>query len=222
MNAALFHKLMAIREKRIMPTAGLVFYMPMKDTITKAIVNGAEVDSGTYASDSPDTPVTFTTFKGVPCSLWAKGQLKLTSLPKIPPPYLISFWVAAPSEYIFLNSYTPYARFESSKIKTSLKKAGSGLASYITSDTLASNQWCFVAIGAHENDAYEYARFNDEIYAGKDGWSEATPLNNSLMYIGGDTTYYSYTGYMAGLRIFNRALSDAEIERLRHEFTPTE
>ena len=56
-------------------------------------------------------------------------------------------------------------------------------------------------------------------------------MNNNLSIAGGGSATINYglqpngnefKGYMAALRIFNRALSDAEIERLRHEFTPTE
>ena len=89
MNAALFNKLMAIREKRILPTDGLVFYMPMKDTITKAIVNGAEVKSAAYFAGASD--VSYTIDNTIPCTCF-NGNTWLYHLPVTATEYTMTLW----------------------------------------------------------------------------------------------------------------------------------
>lgn len=227
MNAALFHKLMAIREKRIIPTDGLVFYMPMKDTITKAIVNGAEVKSAEYFANASD--VSFTTDSNIPCTCF-NGNTWLYHLPVTATEYTMTLWFkpqvktltdgTTKSHYAVYTSGVDYAIVNTTGSTTIRWGGSTGFAS-------TDIKWHFLAF-KYSSQA-SYVRVDD--VTGSKGSSQA-PLNNNLSIAGGgdvnimygqlQTNGNEFKGYMAGLRIFNRVLSDEEIEALRHEFTPTE
>ena len=227
MNAALFYKLMAIREKRIIPTDGLVFYMPMKDTIKKAIVNGAEVKSAEYFTNAND--VSFTTDSTIPCTYF-NGNTWLYNLPVVASEYTMTLWFKPQVKTLTDGTTTShYAVYYNVASYAMVNTTGSTTIRWASSPGSASaDTWHFLACKYSPKDG-GYARVDD--VTGSKGGSQA-PLNNDLSIAGGgdvnimygqlQTNGNEYKGYMAGLRIFNRVLSDDEIEALRHEFTPVE
>ena len=226
MNAALFHKLMAIREKRIIPTDGLVFYMPMKDTIKKAIVNGAEVKSAEYFTNAND--VSFTTDSNIPCTCF-NGNTWLYHLPVVASEYTMTLWFKPQVKTLTDGTTTShYAVYYPTTGTVAVTSTGSTTIHWGgSSRTASADTWHFLACKYSLEGSY--VRVDD--VTGSKGSSQA-PLNNDLNIAGGgyvnimygqlQTNGNEFKGYMAGLRIFNRVLSDEEIEALRHEFTPTE
>ena len=226
MNAALFHKLMAIREKRIIPTDGLVFYMPMKDTIKKAIVNGAEVKSAEYFTNAND--VSFTTDSNIPCTCF-NGNTWLYHLPVVASEYTMTLWFKPQVKTLINGNETShYAVYLNGEDYAMVKTTGSTTIHWGGSTGSASaDTWHFLAFKCSSEG--KYVRLDDVI--GQKG-TKSVALNNNLSIAGGgyvnihygelQTNGNEFKGYMAGLRIFNRVLSDEEIEALRHEFTPTE
>ena len=224
MNAALFHKLMAIREKRIIPTDGMVFYMPMKDTIKKAIVNGAEVKSAEYFTNAND--VSFTTDSNIPCTYF-NGNTWLCHLPVVASEYTMTLWFKPQVKTLTDGTTTShYAVYTSGVDYAIVNTTGSiNIRWGGSSRTASADTWHFLACKYSSEGSY--VRVDDA--TGSKGSSQA-PLNNDLSIAGGgyvnimygqlQTNGNEYKGYMAGLRIFNRVLSDEEIEALRHEFIP--
>ena len=213
--------------KSIIPTDGLVFYMPMKDTITKAIVNGAEVKSAEYFANASD--VSFTTDSTIPCTCF-NGNTWLCHLPVTATEYTMTLWFkpqvktltdgTTTSHYAVYTSGWDYAIVNTTG-STTIRWAGS------TGSASTDIKWHFLAF-KYSSQA-SYVRLDD--VTGPKGTGNVT-LNNNLSIAGGgdvnimygqlQTNGNEFKGYMAGLRIFNRLLSDEEIEALRHEFTPTE
>lgn len=211
-----------VRKRHLIPTDGLLLHMPLSETISTAIVNGEEVTSGTLYNSAN---VTFTTFKGVPCSKWTgSSYVTLTSLPVTASPYFVSLWTnvaATTAKYAFRNVSYPFIRHNDN-----------GNGAYIADSTgnwgtFVANQWNFTAVAHDPTSGKYYIRVNDKIKTG--ALETATNLKASAAYLGAyststSVTYggYRFTGYMAGFRIYNRMLEDYEIEALRNEFTPTE
>ena len=212
--------------KSIMPTDGLVFYMPMKDTITKAIVNGAEVKSAEYFTNAND--VSFTTDSNIPCTYF-NGNTWLCNLPVVASEYTMTLWFKPQVKTLTDGTTTShYAVYYPTTGTVAVTSDGSTNISWGgSSRTASADTWHFLACKYSLEGSY--VRVDD--VTGSKGSSQA-PLNNDLSIAGGgyvnimygqlQTNGNEFKGYMAGLRIFNRVLSDAEIEALRHEFTPTE
>lgn len=212
-----------------MPTDGLVFYMPMKDTITKAIVNGAEVKSATYFAGASD--VSYTIDNTIPCTCF-NGNTWLYKLPVTATEYTMTLWFKPMVKTTLPNggdTTTHYVAYLSGRDYAMVNTTGSTTIRWGGSTGSASKdiKWHFLAFKC--SSAGKYVRLDD--VTGSKG-TGSVALNNNLNIAGGGYANITYgelhpngnefKGYMAGLRIFNRALSDAEIERLRHEFTPTE
>ena len=212
--------------KSIMPTDGMVFYMPMKDTITKAIVNGAEVKSAEYFTNAND--VSFTTDSNIPCTYF-NGNTWLCNLPVVASEYTMTLWFKPQVKTLTDGTTTShYAVYYPTTGTVAVTSDGSTNISWGgSSRTASADTWHFLACKYSLEGSY--VRVDD--VTGSKGSSQA-PLNNDLSIAGGgyvnimygqlQTNGNEFKGYMAGLRIFNRVLSDAEIEALRHEFTPTE
>lgn len=213
--------------KSIMPTDGLVFYMPMKDTITKAIVNGAEVKSAEYFANAND--VSFTTDSNIPCTCF-NGNTWLYHLPVTASEYTMTLWFKPQVKTLTDGTTTShYAVYYPTTGTVEVTSTGSTTIRWGGSTGFASTdiKWHFLA--CKYSSEGNYVRVDD--VTGSKG-TGSVALNNNLSIAGGGYAAINYgqlqsngqefKGYMAGLRIFNRALSDAEIERLRHEFTPTE
>lgn len=212
--------------KSILPTDGLVFYMPMKDTITKAIVNGAEVKSAEYFANAND--VSFTTDSTIPCTCF-NGNTWLYNLPVTATEYTMTLWFK-PQVKTLTDGTTRshYAVYYPTTGTVAVTSTGSTNIYWGgSSRTASADTWHFLACKYSSEGSY--VRVDD--VTGSKGSSQA-PLNNDLSIAGGgdvnimygqlQTNGNEFKGYMAGLRIFNRVLSDEEIEALRHEFTPTE
>lgn len=215
--------------KSIMPTDGLAFYMPMKDTITKAIVNGAEVKSAEYFTNAND--VSFTTDSTIPCTYF-NGNTWLYNLPVVASEYTMTLWFKPQVKTLISGDGSKetshYAVYLNGEDYAMVKTTGSTTIHWGGSTGSASTDtWHFLAFKYSSEGSY--VRLDD--VTGSKGSSQAT-LNNNLSIAGGGLANINYgelqlngnefKGYMAGLRIFNRVLSDEEIEALRHEFTPVE
>ena len=210
--------------KSILPTDGLVFYMPMKDTITKAIVNGAEVKSAEYFANANN--VSFTTDSNIPCTYF-NGNTWLYNLPVTATEYTMTLWFKPQVKTLTDGTTTShYAVYYPTTGAVAVTSTGSTNVIWGgSSRTASADTWHFLACKYSSEGSY--VRVDDA--TGSKGSSQA-PLNNDLSIAGGgdvnimygqlQTNGNEYKGYMAGLRIFNRVLSDAEIEALRHEFTP--
>ena len=210
--------------KSIMPTDGLVFYMPMKDTIKKAIVNGAEVKSAEYFTNAND--VSFTTDSNIPCTCF-NGNTWLCNLPVVATEYTMTLWFKPQVKTLISGKETShYAVYLNGEDYAMVKTTGSTTIHWGGSTGSASaDTWHFLAFKCSSEG--KYVRLDDVI--GQKG-TKSVALNNNLSIAGGgyvnihygelQTNGNEFKGYMAGLRIFNRVLSDAEIEALRHEFTP--
>lgn len=236
MNAETFHKLMAIRQRRIIPTDGLVFYMPMDKTITKATVNGVDgVTSYTNAYGLSD--VTFETIQGVPCAtVIGTTRLYNVKIPGCGYQYTLSFW-ARPAEdgggYLYYKTANFSISGGSKKIimhnyRTYTEKDGGSIPNFSVSGLVGKWAFCcvrldkannalFRQIGSHKKYGYQA---EDQVALSTGSLFGASTGVTSLDT--GETVYSYYKGSMAGLRVYNRALADDEITALSREFTPTE
>lgn len=193
MNAALFHKLMAIREKRIIPTDGLELYNPLNTT----------------------------TYQGVPCrNLTSKGSIAIGRNDSL---FTLSFWCNPDSTGRYM-----YALYGGSiNVYTAVTSDG-GMESYNYQPRLrltipdATGHWHFVL---HMHDPVNkrlLLQIDDTIKTvdGDEDFGNSSLSSSSCLSISNEDSFFS--GYLAGLRLYSRALSDNERMALRHEFTPTE
>lgn len=212
-----------------LPEEGLVFYAPFSMEKDTAETGQAIAKSGN---------VTFGQISGVPCAYF-DGEAYLTLIPS-GTEFLFSTqarWTIAFHVYFERGHEAPedldglfcseepnksgalfvyrYVRGGNSGKQDALGVGVNGYNEFTTPEhVLESLSWYFIAI--ERNGSELRLRINDTWYEGGDSSNLA---NASKLYLPGGSP--KLKGGIAGLRIFNRNLSDDEYSKLANEFTPT-
>lgn len=203
MNADTFHKLMAVRQARLIPTDGLVTYLPMN----------------------------VTTYKGVPCrSFTTATSISVNNTGSSILNYTFTFWLCPTTAERHM-----YAFYDGTNKHITVNSGIIQMHSYNpTVDLTATNtldNWNFVAYTSYDTTkgtkTYGTNRMqvNDTVKSDTQDsarligirLSTSATLSTKLSSL----SEYYFEGYMAGFRLYNRALTDDEINALRKEFSPT-
>lgn len=199
----------------IIPSDGLVFYAPLDNSSATAETGQSITEQG----------MQFTTWKGIPCGYFNGGNITFTpnGLPSGDSDRTVSCWA-----YILSQGNRPILVVYGGDGDNSayvmeveggrLSAGGHGGGTNVWGDTsIQREKWLHLAI-VHSN-GYEYF-YVDGIADGTSEMHRDTQLNQASIgaeYASSDRLY----GYMAGVRIYDRALSADEIALLANEFTPT-
>ena len=201
------------------PGENLVFYLPLNKTTIADI--GPELSaSGTIVN---------TTMDSIPCAYF-NGNSRLyassISIPTGASPRALSLWLrykdipgtTASDASVFAGwgTTSSMARFEAYVEAQELYIIYS--SNYLKTDIkIQDANWHHVLL--------QYDGSTSEIYYdGQLAASEAKTLGtrNNYLYVGArENGEYAFDGYLAGIRIYNRAMTGTEIAYLASEFTPT-
>ena len=193
------------------PTDGLVLYVPLSSS-SAAAETGQLLDFG-------GSGFSYSTVNGIPCCNFSGAgyvDVDLGGTDGMPTGNLsISYWVKfTGSEWGIIYTQP-------------------GLNTGVDSTSLSFGNYTAWGVGATTNTAnwhhFAVTRENDTIKVYLDGTlanSDTQSLNVSayLCRLGAHNDYsdaYPFVGYLAGLRVYSRALTAAEITALAGEFTPT-
>ena len=201
------------------PVENLVFYLPLNKTTIADI--GPELSaSGTIVN---------TTMDSIPCAYFNGNSYLYASSVSIPTgasPRALSLWfrykdipgTTASDASVFAGwgTTSSMARFEAYVEAQELYIIYS--SNYLKPDIkIQDTNWHHVLL--------QYDGSTSEIYYdGQLAASEAKTLGtqNNYLYVGArENGEYAFDGYLAGIRIYNRAMTGTEIACLASEFTPT-
>lgn len=201
------------------PSANLVFYLPLSET-TIADVGPELTSSGT---------IVHTVMNGIPCAYFNGNSYLYASSVSMPTgasPRALSLWFrykdipgATSSDAAVFAGWgttTSLGRFDA-YVEAQvfyIIYSGSDLNSGIK---IQDTNWHHILM--------QYDGATSEIYYdGQFVISEAKAINtrNNHLYIGArEDGTYTFDGYLAGIRIYNRAMTSIEIAYLASEFTPS-
>lgn len=201
------------------PSANLVFYLPLSET-TIADVGPELTSSGT---------IVHTVMNGIPCAYFNGNSYLYASSVSMPTgasPRALSLWFrykdipgATSSDAAVFAGWgttTSLGRFDADVEAQVfyIIYSGSDLNSGIK---IQDTNWHHILM--------QYDGATSEIYYdGQFVISEAKAINtrNNHLYIGArEDGTYTFDGYLAGIRIYNRAMTSTEIAYLASEFTPS-
>lgn len=201
------------------PSENLVFYLPLSETTI------ADVGPGLTASGT----IVHTVMNGIQCAYFNGSsylRASAVSMPTGASPRALSLWFkykdipgATSSDAAvfagwgtttslgrfdaYVEAQELYIIYSSGALKTDIK--------------IQDTNWHHVLL--------QYDGSTSEIYYdGQLAASEAKTINtrNNYLYIGArEYGEYAFDGYLAGIRIYNRAMTSTEIAYLASEFTPT-
>lgn len=191
-------------------TDGLLLYHPLDENLTSLPTGQTSTNSGT---------VSYQTYKGVPCAKFDSSCVRFGNLTTLSYPATMSVWynmTETTNDFMFLAMLAPIG------IGFNYKK----VAAYNDWDYSSEqplDTWVHVAV-VWETESKRKLFINSEL---KHEY-ESTNANNSSSgdnrnQVGGDSDNNPryFKGYAAGLRVYSRALKDAEIVKLAKEFKPT-
>lgn len=201
------------------PSSNLVFYLPLSET-TIADVGPELTSSGT---------IVHTVMNGIPCAYFNGNSYLYASSVSMPTgasPRAMSLWfkykdipgTTSSDASLFagwgtttnLGRFDAYVEAQELYIIYSSGLLDSGIK-------IQDTNWHHVLL--------QYDGSTSEIYYdGQLAASEAKTLDtkNNYLYVGArENGEYAFDGYLAGIRIYNRAMSGTEIAYLVSEFTPT-
>lgn len=203
--------------KRALPTDGLIFYASLNgNTPTKA-------ETGQTLTKSLST-VKFLTYKGIDCCyLPAAGYLDVTgdfSACFFPTAMTASFW--AYKKNTGTRAYIGYNDTTNLSVNTNANRQWlAWSAPYVT--TVSASAWHHML--AYTGDSYKTVHYYlDGVYKGFSTRNERNVnLPVSDMVIGSNIAraYHNGPAYIAGMRLYNRALTQSEITALAGEYKPT-
>lgn len=203
------------------PVNGLVFYAPLSEASATAETGQILTAEGT---------VTYETVDDVPCIHLTNGTgLKMNNSTDIPvgtSPRTLSIWCKSAEDVTQTWSYIfGYAGLESSGANFifSLSEGNKvGVDGFYAGGTIdvanvSFTEWNHFAVTFSDSVISFYV---NGVYAGQ---IAGDTFNTGFLYIhiGSCEFAWHFNGYIAGCRIYNRALSQDEITTLANEFTPT-
>lgn len=195
------------------PIGGTVFYTPLSEDFSTA-------ETGQSVSYSN---CTFTTHKGIPCMRCSDGtsaaESAVTNIPQGNAARTIAFW-GCPDDYT--NDWMAFFIYGEDSpdrmvcVRTNQNKAGLGFSySDHNSDVNVSGEW--------HHFAFTYNGTSARLLVdGAEVLNIAVALDTaySPLKIGaGVNSATGYRGYISDFRVYNRVLSDSEIQSLRDYFT---
>lgn len=196
------------------PLSGLLLYAPLK-TQQAAAETGQAI---TYENPA------FTTYQGIEC-MQCQGNtyatIAMQNIPQSDSPRTISFWAYAtgdPSSVTFVSQGQDY---ENELINICLSMGN--LAMNFSYNDHSSQ---YNPTGAWHHYAFTYDGSNAILYVDAEAKiSAATTLDTNgtdlrIAYLG-LSGYFNLTGYIAAVRVYDRALASSEIDALAVEFTPS-
>ena len=201
------------------PSENLVFYLPLSET-TIADVGPELTASGT---------IVHTVMNGIQCAYFNGSsylRASAVSMPTGASPRALSLWFkykdipgatsADAAVFAGWGTTTSLGRFDAYVEAQELYIIYSSGA-LKTDIKIQDTNWHHVLL--------QYDGSTSEIYYdGQLAASEAKTINtrNNYLYIGArEYGEYAFDGYLAGIRIYNRAMTSTEIAYLASEFTPT-
>lgn len=207
------------------PPSGAIFYASLQASNSKAETGQALTKQGSSFS--------YQTYKGVPCVLLSNDSYMtvtsgLSQLPGGSSPFTVSAWCCLPSKaqtygsFPFGYGYTDnevgfwfsgQAEGSTNKLNIDFHNSG-GFFTGVTYDTGTWYHCCCVWDGTKVRSYINGVAGNSA--------SKTVNMNKQIITIGvrGDMNY-KWNGYLAGCRIYKRALTADEITVLASQFTPT-
>lgn len=210
------------------PREGLVFDAPLASQAAKALTGQAL----TYALNYTGSGDVFFEEHGLRCmrTLWAgsgEGSILVsfpeTGLPSGNAARTVSTWVyptAGLSEEMLWMAWGDNASSAHSGFGVH-GGSNSGMPLFVhgysndqaPGGSIPLNQWSHVAFMAAHG---RVCAFINGVFSGETGWGIDTKLTGTA-YLGGDNFGRPFEGRIAGVRVYNRVLSEAEIQRLFNE-----
>ena len=194
----------AVKEQSAIPDDGLIFYASLSEESSTAETGQALTKNGT---------ITYQTYKGIPCAHFSSAYI-LSQLSDYVTPYPMTFAIwAAP------DTTDSRALWSFSNDKPLMYWNGSYHVYEPDHNVSAANvgDWHHIAWSINSDRSSTY--YFDGVAMGTVTSSNTSAIKS--MCIGYRNGYQpQWIGYLAGFRIYNRALSADEISALANEYTP--
>jgi len=212
------------------PQEGLVFYASLAE-------DSATAETGqTFTKNSKGNGISFQTYKNVPCVRLQDGSnMKVTAMTDIPTgnnPFTISAWhnlLIRPDDDYGVAGFGYGTDGERSLVITWFSAAYEGPENNIAINIRVSSglgtgakyvlgNWYHVACTF---DGTTFKTYANGVFG--DSGTRTLSMGNTAIYIGAlnNNQTNPWRGYLAGCRIYNRALDESEIAKLANEFHPT-
>lgn len=194
----------AVKEQSAIPEDGLIFYAPLQENKSTAETGQALSSNGT---------ITYQTYKGIPCAHFSSAYIS-SQLSDYVPPYPMTFAIwAAP------DTTDSRALWSFSNDKPLMYWNGSYHVYEPDHNVSAANvgDWHHIAWSINSDRSSTY--YFDGVAMGTVTSSNTSAIKS--MCIGyRNSSQPQWIGYLAGFRIYNRALSEDEISAVAGEYTP--
>ena len=193
-------------------TNGLLLYHPLETNLLTLPTGQTASNKGT---------VSYQTYKGVPCAKFDSSCVRFGNLSTLSYPATMSVWynmTETTNDFMFLAMLVPIG------IGLNYKK----VAAYNDWDYSSEQQldtWIHVAV-VWDTESKRKLYVNGELvheYESTTANNSSSDSSENRNQVGGDydNNPRYFKGYAAGLRVYSRALKDAEIVKLAKEFNPT-
>ena len=204
------------KSSEAMPTDGLVFHAPLSEESSTAETGQALTKTGT---------ITYETLAGIPCITKGDTDAYLSALLSVEGVLTLSFWIKTTytGEYIgmaYVGGLCIFDTLSNSNFQFSAKKNYSERVNF--QGISKPLKW---RDGAWHHMAMSITSTESKLYRDGTLISTASGVNistSSHTYIGWDNDGDNAAASYAQFRIFNRALTDAEIKTLAGEYKPEE
>lgn len=194
----------AVKEQSAIPDDGLIFYASLSEESSTAETGQALTKNGT---------VTYQTYKGIPCAYFDSAYIASQLSDYITPyPMTFAIW-AAP------NTTNSRALWSFSNDKPLMYWNGSYHVYEPDHNVSAANvgDWHHIAWSINSDRSSTY--YFDGVAMGTVTSSNTSAIKSMCIgYRNGSQP--QWIGYLAGFRIYNRALSEDEISAIANEYTP--
>lgn len=204
------------KSTEVMPTEGLVFHAPLSEESSTAETGQALTKNGT---------ITYETLEGIPCITKGNTSAYLSAPLSVEGVFTLSFWINTTytGEYIgmaYVGGLCIFDALSNSNFQFSAKKNSSERVNF--AGISKPLKW---RDGAWHHIAMSITLTESKLYCDGTLISTASGVNistSSYAYIGWDNDGDNAAASYAQFRIFNRALTDAEIKTLAGEYKPEE
>ena len=194
----------AVKEQSAIPEDGLIFYAPLQEDKSTAETGQALTKNGT---------ITYQTYKGIQCAHFSSAYISSQLLDYVTPyPMTFAIW-AAP------DTTNSRALWSFSNDKPLMYWNGSYHVYEPDCNVSAANvgDWHHIAWSINSDRSSTY--YFDGVAMGTVTSSNTSAIKS--MCIGyRNSSQPQWIGYLAGFRIYNRALSEDEISAVAGEYTP--
>lgn len=196
-----------------LPTDGLIFYAPLTERRDEA---------ETGQSLSYNGNVDFTSIDNMSCASFGSYDYIETSFPVINSDSTVSLWIryshfdgefiifqqgaSSPEQNYGIGAYSGNIQLNS--YSNDIRNIGSP----------SSDRWYHIAVVHSGNTITAYM---DGVVTYNEEWDVSLSIENSTAYINRGSGGGGNDGYISACRVYNRALTSAEISQLANEFTPS-